>query len=533
MKKLISLLTVIVLVAVLATAALATEAPALVVDTVESAAGEQVVVNVAIVNNPGITVGEMYIEYDETALEPVDLVPDDPEDEDTFGVQYVTAVADWKWEIIFNDANGFLGMSASKGTLKGDCVMFSLTFKVKDGAQPGSYPVKVDVDYIGDDDADLIYGETFEGAVVVACTNHVAGEVQIENVVPATCQAPGSHDEVTYCSICGFEMSRVNVPDALLAHTPADAVVENEVPASCQAPGSYDKVVYCSECGTELSRETVPVEQLAHTPADAVVENETPATCQVPGSYEEVVYCSECGEELSRTKFDTELGDHVAGEAVKENISNADCQTKGSYDLVVYCTVCGAELSREHVDGELGDHVAGDVVIENEVVGADCQTAGSYDEVVYCTLCGEELSRETKEGQYGEHSWDTVVTPASCCNDGLEVVSCKVCGEVSSETVLPATGEHTIVYYDNEDGLTHTVYCQTGDKVLDDAEAHTYGEFVEDTENPGWKYKVCDRCGYEHRESIPAFGDNSMISVAVATLAMLGIAVVVSKKKEF
>ena len=70
-------------------------------------------------------------------------------------------------------------------------------------------------------------------------------------------------------------------------------------------------------------------------------------------------------------------------------------------------------------------------------------------------------------------------------------------------------------------------------KVLDPAELHTYGDLVEDTENPGWKYQVCDRCGYIHREEPGQTGDNSVIAVAMATVAMMGIAVVVSKKKEF
>ena len=39
-------------------------------------------------------------------------------------------------------------------------------------------------------------------------------------------------------------------------HTPGEPVQENVVPASCKAEGSYDEVVYCTECGEEISRET-------------------------------------------------------------------------------------------------------------------------------------------------------------------------------------------------------------------------------------------------------------------------------------
>lgn len=449
MKKLISLLTAIVLVAALATVVFAAEDPALVVDTVEAKPGDEVVINIAIVNNPGITVGEFVIEYDKTVLEPVDTVADDPDDEDTLGVQSIVPVADWKWETIINENSGFVGMSASKGTLKGDCVMFTLTLKVKEGTLPGSYPVNVVVDYIGDDDADFILATEFAGAVNVLCTEHVAGDVVIENEVAATCSAEGSHDEVTYCIYCETEMTRKTVVDAKLPHTPADAVIESEVAGDCQHKATYEEVVYCSVCNEEISRETK----------------------------------------------EGEYGEHVAGEAKKENVENADCQTKGSYDLVVRCEVCNEVLSTEHVEGEYGDHVAGEVKIENVVEGTDCLTHGTYDEVTYCTICGEELSRVTKEGEVGEH------------------------GEVE--------------YVDAKDGQTHNCVCKVCGLVLDN-EDHTYGEENVDTENKV-KIKVCEKCGYEHREDldVPPMGENAMIAVAAATLAMMGIAVVVSKKKEF
>ena len=83
-------------------------------------------------------------------------------------------------------------------------------------------------------------------------------------------------------------------------HTPGEAVQENVVPASCKAEGSYDEVVYCTECGEELSREAKTIDKLAHTPGEPVQENVAPATCTEDGSYDEVVYCTECGEELSR-----------------------------------------------------------------------------------------------------------------------------------------------------------------------------------------------------------------------------------------
>ena len=594
MKKIVSLLAVVMMLSLMVFAATANEEPYLVLDQTTAAAGDEVVINVSIVNNPGFGEGILYVSYDETALEPMDMIMDDPDDEATLGVQfirigaemnfdqngdYVGNISKWNAMAEVNMENGKVVFAASKNMSKDD-VFMNMGFKVKDDAVPGTYEVTVYVEYLADDQEFLV-GQTFTGTVVIPCEEHVEGEVQIENVVeasctqegshdevtycvycgielsrqnvvdaklphtagetvienevPASCQAPGSYDEVVYCSVCGEEMSRTTVAVDQLAHTPGEVVIENEVAASCQAAGSYDEVVYCSACGEELSRTTVAVDQLAHTPAAAVIENEVAGTCLVKGSYDEVVYCSVCGEELSRTTVETELGDHVAAEAVMENVENADCQTPGSYDLVVYCSVCGEELSREHVEGELGNHAAGEVVIENEVAGADCQTPGSYDEVVYCTICGCELSRETKEGKVGEHKIETVVTEPNCCFEGKSVEKCALCGEVFSETVLPATGEHALTFVDNEDGKTHKVICSNTNEVLNAAEDHTYGEFIDDPENEGWKYKVCDKCGYIHREGAtpPPTGDHTVIAVVAATLAMLGTALVISKKKEF
>ena len=69
MKKLISLLAVIALVTVLATVAFAAEDFVLEIKDVEAAAGEEVVVNIELVNNPGISLGELAFEFDTTALE--------------------------------------------------------------------------------------------------------------------------------------------------------------------------------------------------------------------------------------------------------------------------------------------------------------------------------------------------------------------------------------------------------------------------------------------------------------------------------
>ena len=77
--------------------------------------------------------------------------------------------------------------------------------------------------------------------------------------------------------------------DYFHVHTPGEAVSENEVPATCTAPGSHDEVVYCTECGSEISREA-KIDILPHT---LIAHEKVPATYEADGvkAYYE---CSEC-----------------------------------------------------------------------------------------------------------------------------------------------------------------------------------------------------------------------------------------------
>ena len=174
-----------------------------------------------------------------------------------------------------------------------------------------------------------------------AAHTHTPGEAVQENVVPASCKAEGSYDEVVYCTECGEELSREAKTIDKLAHTPGEAVQENVVPASCKAEGSYDEVVYCTECGDELSRVAKTIDKLAHTPGEPVRENEVTVTCLVDGSYDEVVYCTECGEEISRTHWDVAHPGHNIIHAVEIPATATEDGIRSHYE----CTSCGKYFS--------------------------------------------------------------------------------------------------------------------------------------------------------------------------------------------
>ena len=75
--------------------------------------------------------------------------------------------------------------------------------------------------------------------------DHVAGTPVNENIVIADCIHEGSHDEVTYCTLCQEELSRTNVVDGpALGHNYA---VTATVSPTFEADGY--KTYTCSRCG--------------------------------------------------------------------------------------------------------------------------------------------------------------------------------------------------------------------------------------------------------------------------------------------
>ncbi|WP_316631404.1 dockerin type I repeat-containing protein [uncultured Ruminococcus sp.] len=361
---------------------------------------------------------------------------------------------------------------------------------------------------------------------------HTPGEPVQENVVPASCTAEGSYDEVVYCTECGEEISREQKTIDKIAHNPGEAVQENIVPASCTAEGSYDEVVYCTECQAELSREHKTIDKLAHTPGEPVQENVVPASCSAEGSYEEVVYCTECNEELSREAKTIDKLPHTPGGEVIENREVTHDYTQ--YEVVHYCTECNTELSRETVQEPIITHTPGEAVRENEVP-ATCTAEGSYDEVVYCTSCGAELSRTTKTIDKIAHSlsfkpgkqateeaegwkshfvcsvckkyfnnssgemeltWDQIVIP--------KLAHTHTPGEAVQENVVPASckaeGSYDEVIYCTSCGEELSREHKTIDKL-----AHTPGEAVQENIVPATctaegsydEVVYCTECGEE------------------------------------
>ena len=253
---------------------------------------------------------------------------------------------------------------------------------------------------------------------------HKASAPVKENEKPATCTVDGSHDEVVYCSVCGYKMSSTKKVDKATEHTAGEPVKENEKPATCTTEGTYNEVKYCKVCNTKISSTPKTIPAKGHTPGEPVKENIVPATHTTKGSYNEVIYCEVCNTKISTTTKETpiiphdvtdaawssdetnhwkecgcgtkvEISAHVAGDAVKENVVPATCTKDGSHDEVVKCKTCSAEISRTKKTDKATGHTEGAITIENEIE-ATVNKEGSYEEVIYCSECNKELSRTKK-----------------------------------------------------------------------------------------------------------------------------------------
>ena len=295
------------------------------------------------------------------------------------------------------------------------------------------------------------------------------------------------------CTDCGVRLTHVTTKP----HEPGAPVQENIVEPDCVHDGSREDVTYCKVCGKELSRTKTVLGAPGHTPGDLVIENVVDPTCVLEGSEDDVIYCTVCGEEISRTSVVLEALGHENGEPVIENVVEASCLEDGSEEEVIYCAVCGEEVSRTTVVLEATGHTEDEPVIENEVA-AKCTASGSYDEVVYCAACGEELSRTSVVTEALGHNYTAKVTAATCTAQGYTTHTCSRCGSSYKDTYTAALGHSytakTTAPTCTAQGYTTHTCSRCGTSYKDnykDKVAHKYTLEGWNTSAPPLKCNVC------------------------------------------
>ena len=141
-------------------------------------------------------------------------------------------------------------------------------------------------------------------------------------------------------------------------HTPGEPVQENVVPASCEADGSYDEVVYCTECQAEISREQKTINKLNH---NIVFVEEVPATATANGvaaHYE----CTNCHKLYSDATGSIEVT--AESLVIKAEHARGDANSDGDVDVMD-----ATAIQRYLIDlyNETFDEVAADADMDSEI----------------------------------------------------------------------------------------------------------------------------------------------------------------------
>jgi hypothetical protein len=198
-------------------------------------------------------------------------------------------------------------------------------------------------------------------------TAHNAGKAVKKNQTAATCTTAGSYDSVTYCTVCGTEISRKTQSIAKTGHT---AVTVSGVAATCTQKGLTEGS-RCSVCGTTLKAQS-EIPALGHNWDEGVVTQEATST-------EEGVRTYTCQNGCGATY--TEVIQVESHEYEVTEQKDATCTEKG---YVVYtCTTCDDTYTDELPTIDHNYQVT-------EVV-EPTETEGGYT-VHTCTMCGDSYN---------------------------------------------------------------------------------------------------------------------------------------------
>ena len=251
------------------------------------------------------------------------------------------------------------------------------------------------------------------------------------SAIVATCSEEGKEAD-RKCTRCG-EVIPGN-PVQTVAHVPSDSKVkENETTATCTAAGTYDNVTYCSVCGAELSREKETVPALGHSWDKGEMTMEP--GCNTDGIRTFTCQRDDCDATMTEP---IEKTGHIPY-WVDEVVTEPACDTDGYHWHMQRCSVCDEALDRQMVKDEAFGHNLSKV----EAKEAGCTEDGNIEYWICdqgdhacgsCFLDDEGKNVITKEKtviKATDHDWGEwlPVKAPTKDEDGLEE---RVCGNDSN-----------------------------------------------------------------------------------------------------
>ena len=297
---------------------------------------------------------------------------------------------------------------------------------------------------------------------------HTYGEWN--DVVPSTCKVTGTLGHYT-CSVCekNFDIDKAPLESLVI-----------DIDPNAHFDGDEDN--NCDYCKTSLCEE--------HTWNDGDVV--IPATCTTPGTKK--LTCAACGATKEGV---IEATGHSYNKTV---VTPATC-TEAGY-ITITCRNCEKSFvsgTDPEADQYLIDYpffkldVLGHDMVTDEAKAPTCTETG-LTEGSHCSRCDDVTTAQEEVPATGHSYNKTVVTPATCTEDGYITITCRNCEKSFVSGTDPEADQYLIDYpFFNISKKGH-------DEVSHEAQAATCTEI-------GWNaYVTCTRCDYSTYEEIDALG---------------------------
>ena len=358
--------------------------------------GDTVKVTVSYNNNQGTAGFEFRMYYDPDVLELVKTTLS----EDVF-IEDVVILGDKSANEKITNFVSYAVAMAKENKKSGE--LYTVEFKIKDGAAIGNTELKITDLVPSNFNGDLITVNSKNSYVKVLCKHADTEEVVKEAV---TCTKDGVTE--VRCKKCGELVDTKTVKST--GHKFGEYEVVTE--ATCSKDGLKRRT--CSVCN-EVEEVKIPATG-KHT---AVTEITKKATCTTAG--EKVTKCSVCDKVLSTEEIPAT--GHKFGEY--EVVTEATCSKDGLKRRT--CSVCN-EVEEVKIPAT-GNHTAVTEVTKK----ATCTTAG--EKVTKCSVCDKVLSTEEIPATGHKYSDYVIKKDATETEDGILERTCTVCGETEKVTI--------------------------------------------------------------------------------------------------
>ena len=358
--------------------------------------GDTVKVTVSYNNNQGTAGFEFRMYYDPDVLELVKTTLS----EDVF-IEDVVILGDKNANEKMTNFVSYAVAMAKDNKKSGE--LYTVEFKIKDGAAIGNTELKITDLVPSNFDGDLITVNSKNSYVKVLCKHADTEEVVKEAV---TCTKDGVTEVI--CKKCGDLIDTKTVKST--GHKFGEYEVVTE--ATCSKDGLKRRT--CSVCN-EVEEVKIPATG-NHT---AVTEVTKKATCTTAG--EKVTKCSVCDKVLSTEEIPAT--GHKFGEY--EVVTEATCSKDGLKRRT--CSVCN-EVEEVKIPAT-GKHTAVTEITKK----ATCTTAG--EKVTKCSVCDKVLSTEEIPATGHKYSDYVIKKDATETEDGILERTCTVCGETEKVTI--------------------------------------------------------------------------------------------------